>query len=301
MADAQGAYLFRQVAAGVGYSVVAGGDAVGGSRCRPHRQPRQLVLRAIDLAPAAGRATLHLHPDPGRHHAQRQHRVPDRRVDPGRGRWSSTTRATTPRPRPARRQESPCSRSRATCRRRQHAGHRLLGRRVRLSSRCSSPSTATTWSRPSPASRGRTATSAWSASPTPGISQLFVGPDQPAAACDAITPLSVFADSYRGIGYPGGILNNGFSLNWVQDRDGRRPSRRRRGGPTTASQRRHHVRRQPAPTAPEHRSAPGDARPVLREPRRLPVAPDLRRPDQRAHLPRRARSRTSRPAGTGPR
>ena len=51
--------------------------------------------------------------------------------------------------------------------RRQHARHRLLGRRLRLLRAGPDAPTATTSSRPSPTSRGPTAGSAWSASPTP--------------------------------------------------------------------------------------------------------------------------------------
>jgi len=51
----------------------------------------------------------------------------------------------------------------------------------------------------------------------PGISQLFVAQRQPPHLA-AIAPLSIIADSYRGNGYPGGILNNGFSLDWTRDR-----------------------------------------------------------------------------------
>ena len=51
----------------------------------------------------------------------------------------------------------------------------------------------------------------------PGISQLFVASTTPPSLA-AITPLSVIDDSYRGNGYPGGILNTGFAAQFVQER-----------------------------------------------------------------------------------
>ncbi len=51
----------------------------------------------------------------------------------------------------------------------------------------------------------------------PGISQLFVAATQP-PSLEAITPLSVLDDSYRGTLYPGGILNTGFAVQWTQER-----------------------------------------------------------------------------------
>jgi predicted acyl esterase len=53
----------------------------------------------------------------------------------------------------------------------------------------------------------------------PGISQLFVAQTQP-PHLDAISPLSTYADFYGGIGYPGGIINSGFFLDWLASRDG---------------------------------------------------------------------------------
>ncbi len=51
----------------------------------------------------------------------------------------------------------------------------------------------------------------------PGISQLFVAQLQPPHLA-AIAPLSVIADTGRGTLYPGGILNNGFAVDWAKDR-----------------------------------------------------------------------------------
>jgi hypothetical protein len=51
----------------------------------------------------------------------------------------------------------------------------------------------------------------------PGISQLFVAATQP-PHLRAITPLSVIADTVRSTLYPGGILNSGFALSWATDR-----------------------------------------------------------------------------------
>lgn len=51
----------------------------------------------------------------------------------------------------------------------------------------------------------------------PGISQLFVAQTQPPHLA-AIAPLSVISDSARGTLAPGGILNNGFALDWAEER-----------------------------------------------------------------------------------
>lgn len=51
----------------------------------------------------------------------------------------------------------------------------------------------------------------------PGISQLFVAQYEPPHLA-AIAPLSIISDTARGILYPGGILNNGFAVDWAKDR-----------------------------------------------------------------------------------
>ncbi len=51
-----------------------------------------------------------------------------------------------------------------------------------------------------------------------GISQLFVAQTHP-PHLRAITPLSVIADTVRSTLAPGGILNNGFALSWATERD----------------------------------------------------------------------------------
>lgn len=51
----------------------------------------------------------------------------------------------------------------------------------------------------------------------PGISQLFTAQTQPPHLA-AIAPLSVLADSTRGLLSPGGILNDGFAVEWIQAR-----------------------------------------------------------------------------------
>ena len=51
----------------------------------------------------------------------------------------------------------------------------------------------------------------------PGISQLFVAATQPPHLA-AITPLSAIDDT-RATLYPGGIFNDGFALQWAQDRE----------------------------------------------------------------------------------
>ena len=59
-----------------------------------------------------------------------------------------------------------------------------------------------------------------------GYSQLYVAATQP-PHLDAITPLSPYSDTYSGILYPGGILNNGFAYEWARDREaGALPSAR---------------------------------------------------------------------------
>jgi len=50
-----------------------------------------------------------------------------------------------------------------------------------------------------------------------GISQLFVAATRPPHLA-AISPLSVISDTYRGVLYPGGILNTGFAVPWAEDR-----------------------------------------------------------------------------------
>jgi predicted acyl esterase len=52
----------------------------------------------------------------------------------------------------------------------------------------------------------------------PGISQLYVAATQP-PSLEAITPLSVVDSSALYTLYPGGILNDGFALNWALERD----------------------------------------------------------------------------------
>ena len=50
----------------------------------------------------------------------------------------------------------------------------------------------------------------------PGISQLFVAATQPPSLA-AITPLSVYDDTARGVLAPGGIFNKGFALSWAKE------------------------------------------------------------------------------------
>jgi predicted acyl esterase len=59
-----------------------------------------------------------------------------------------------------------------------------------------------------------------------GYSQLYVGATNP-PHLDAITPLSPYSDTYSGILYPGGILNDGFAVDWATEReDGAKPAAR---------------------------------------------------------------------------
>ncbi len=50
----------------------------------------------------------------------------------------------------------------------------------------------------------------------PGLSQLFVASSRP-PSLSAITPLSVFDDTARGVLAPGGIFNKGFALSWATE------------------------------------------------------------------------------------
>lgn len=48
----------------------------------------------------------------------------------------------------------------------------------------------------------------------PGITQLFVASTQPPHLA-AISPMSVIAEAYSSVGYPGGIFNDGFAAEWT--------------------------------------------------------------------------------------
>jgi len=50
----------------------------------------------------------------------------------------------------------------------------------------------------------------------PGIAQLFVASTRPPSLA-AITPLSVYDDTARGVLAPGGIFNEGFALSWARN------------------------------------------------------------------------------------
>ncbi|MFM7062031.1 MAG: CocE/NonD family hydrolase [Actinomycetes bacterium] len=51
-----------------------------------------------------------------------------------------------------------------------------------------------------------------------GYSQLYVGGTRPPSLA-ALAPMSVLQDMYQGIGFPGGIFNNGFAQNWLEGRE----------------------------------------------------------------------------------
>lgn len=51
----------------------------------------------------------------------------------------------------------------------------------------------------------------------PGIAQLFTAREQPPHLA-AIAPLAVIGDTYRSTLYPGGIFNDGFALDWAKGR-----------------------------------------------------------------------------------
>ena len=50
----------------------------------------------------------------------------------------------------------------------------------------------------------------------PGISQMFVASTRPPSLA-AITPLSVYDDTARGVLAPGGMFNKGFALSWAKE------------------------------------------------------------------------------------
>ena len=102
----------------------------------------------------------------------------------------------------------------------------------------------------------------------PGISQLFVAQTQP-PHLSAITPLSVLDDSYRATLHPGGILNTGFAVDWVQRPHGGDGAVRPGVDAGPRRRRRRPLRRQPGPPAAEPGPGRRDRRhPVLREPAR---------------------------------
>ena len=51
-----------------------------------------------------------------------------------------------------------------------------------------------------------------------GYSQFYVAATQP-PSLDAISPGHPVGDFYRGVGYPGGVLNNKFATGWASSRD----------------------------------------------------------------------------------
>ena len=121
---------------------------VGVMTTDPRREP-------VDLQPDPARRRLRLPDDAGRDQAR------DRRTPPGPGRpgpyptlveYSGYGYANPGGPQSAIQPIAQPPRLRG--RRREHARHRLLGRRLRLLRAAAERSTATTWSRPSPASPG---------------------------------------------------------------------------------------------------------------------------------------------------
>ena len=156
----------------------------------------------------------------------------------------------------------------------------MLGRRLRLLRGACSRPTATTPSRCWPTSRGPTATSAWSASPTWASASCSSAQTQP-PHLRAITPLSVIADTFRSTLYPGGILNDRLRRE-LGHRSGRaRPSRPRTSGcKNRISGRRHDVRGQPDAAAAERR--PADARSTT-TPTTWPTAATSWRPARSSH------------------
>ena len=146
-----------------------------------------------------------------------------------------------------------------------------------------------------------TAGSAWSAISYPGITQLFVAATRPPHLA-AITPLSVIDDTYRRV-YPGGILNDGFAVEWAKDRARPTPRPVASGlGAAPHRRRRRHLCAQPGASAPGTRRPPDD-RPVAA--RRTAQADALApatfvAPRSASRCSSPARGRTSRPAATSP-
>lgn len=85
-----------------------------------------------------------------------------------------------------------------------------------------------------------------------GYSQLYVAATQP-PHLDAIAPLSPYSDTYSAILYPGGILNDGFAVEWATDREnGAKPraagwARTRISGGDTVCERNQDLRLQSKP------------------------------------------------------
>ena len=265
--------VFRASTPGRGYRVRVGGDAAG--RARARRTARRRRARASTARSSRRRATATCARATGRSWRSTCACPPARART---RRWSSTPATATP-TRPAARARSPqiAQPARLRGRRRQHARHGLLGRRVRLLRAAAGP-------RRLRRDRDRRAPAVGAARQGRddglsygGISQLFVAARRPPSLA-AITPLSVIDDTATTL-YPGGILNTGFALSWAKDRvhDARPASRdaaasawaleRIRAGdktlqgqPGAAPRGRRPARQDPAPTATTSRASPTRSR-----------------------------------------
>ena len=141
----------------------------------------------------------------------------------------------------------------------------------------------------------RAAPSAWSASRSPGITQLFVAAD--AAAAPRRDHAAVGDRRHlRTRCIPGGIFNNGFALGWAKDRQAdARPATPRRRGPGVGAQAHRRRRRRRAATNQALRLQSPNV--IARDPRATPtdrgaasdaLAPETLRPrHRRAGVPRR--------------
>ncbi len=148
-------------------------------------------------------------------------------------------------------------------RRRQHARHRLLRRRVRLLRAAPGPRRLRRRrDRRAPAVGGAQQGRDGRASPTAASASCSSRATRPPSLA-AITPLSVIDNTATTL-YPGGILNTGFALNWAKDRvhDAQAGARDRRPGVGAEADpgRRQDLQGQPG-------AAPRGGRPAREDPR----------------------------------
>ena len=270
-----GGYLFRNVDAGTGYTR----RAITGDRVSPSRAGHGVSTRT-EMPPQSlysGQKLAGEQPDarppatatspPATARSSRSRSCCPARPTRARTPRSSSTRATTRRARP------PASRSTSCSRRR--SAYAWVGVNIRGTG-CSGGAynffenlqaldgyDAIETVAAQPWSTGRVGMVGISFA---GISQLFVARTQP-PHLDAITPLSVIDDTWRGTLYPGGIYNDGFAKSWAERaaRAEQVAEPERAGlGQDPHRRRRHHLRRQHAAARPERRPARPDRQaPVL--------------------------------------
>ena len=181
---------------------------------------------------------------------------------------------------------------------RQHARHRLLGRRLRLLRAAPAPRRLRHHRDGRRAAVGRTR-SAWSASRSPASASSSSPSTQPPSLA-AITPLAVISGVDTTM-KPGGILNDGFAIEWgtqvLEPRRSRTATAGSRGRSTTATP---SARRTSSSTRRRSTSSRRRYDHPFYEPDDLrPAEPaQLRRPHRGAGLHLAARGRTSRRAAT---